>query len=59
MAETKNGLAIAALSLGIVGLMFGLIPLTGFIAFGCGAVGLILGLSNMGRLKRGRCPPPN
>jgi hypothetical protein len=51
--EPKNGLAIAALSLGVVGMLFGLIPLTGFIAFALGAVGLILGLSNRGRLKRG------
>ena len=39
-----NGLAIAALCLGITGCVFGLIPITALIALACGAVGLVLGI---------------
>jgi len=52
--EPRNGFAITALVLGIVGILFGLIPLTGFIAFILGATGLVFALSNRGRIKRGR-----
>ena len=48
----RNGLGIAALCLGIVGLLFGLVPFTGFIAFALGAVGVILGLVGFGRARR-------
>ncbi|MFP5020979.1 DUF4190 domain-containing protein [Pseudonocardia phyllosphaerae] len=48
----RNGLGIAALCLGIVGILFGMIPFTGFIAFGLGAVGLILGLVGLGRARK-------
>ena len=52
--EPRNGFGITALVLGILAVLFGLIPLTGFIAFGLGAVGLIFGLSNVGRIRRRR-----
>jgi hypothetical protein len=51
--EPRNALGIAALALGLVGVLFGLVPLTGFIAVGLGIVGMILALSNRGRLRRG------
>lgn len=54
MMEPRNGFGLTALILGILGLLFGLVPFTGFIAFGLGAVGLIFGLANIGRLKRRR-----
>ncbi|MBP2364500.1 hypothetical protein JOF36_000196 [Pseudonocardia parietis] len=49
----RNGLGIAALCLGVVGLLFGLVPFTGFIAFALGAVGAILGLVGFARARRG------
>jgi hypothetical protein len=52
--EPKNGFAITALVLGLVGIVFALIPLTGFIAAILGLVGLVFGLANIGRLRRGR-----
>lgn len=45
-----NGFGITALVLGIVGVVFGFVPLTGFIALICGLVGLVfagLGLSRI------------
>ena len=51
--EPRNALGIAALALGLVGMLFGLVPVTGFIAVALGIVGVILALSNRGRLRRG------
>ncbi|MDN5914528.1 MAG: DUF4190 domain-containing protein, partial [Pseudonocardia sp.] len=48
----RNGLGIAALCLGIVGLLFGLIPFTGFVAFALGAIGIILGLVGFSRARK-------
>ena len=50
--EPKNGFGIAALCLAIPGLVFGLIPLTGFIALICGALAVIFGLLGYGRARR-------
>lgn len=50
--EPKNGFGIAALCLAIPGLVFGLIPLTGFIALICGALAVIFGLLGHGRARR-------
>jgi len=50
--EPKNGFGIAALCLAITGLVFGLVPLTGFIALICGALAVIFGLLGRGRAKR-------
>lgn len=48
----RNGLGIAALCLGIVGMLFGLVPFTGFVAFALGAVGIILGLVGFSRARK-------
>jgi hypothetical protein len=49
----RNGFGIAALVLAIIGVVFGLVPFTGFIAFICGAVGLLCGLLGLGRVRKG------
>lgn len=51
--EPKNGFGITALILAIVGLVFGLIPLTGFIALTLGAIALLFALLGWGRVRRG------
>jgi hypothetical protein len=43
-SKPYRGLAIAALCVGIPGVIFGMIPLTFIIAFICGALALIFGL---------------
>lgn len=53
ITEPRNGLGLAALILGLIGVLFGLVPLTGFIAVGLGLTGLILGFAGIGRLRRG------
>jgi hypothetical protein len=50
--QPKNGLGVAALVLGIVGLLFGLIPFTGFVAIILGTIGLVLGLVGLGRVRK-------
>lgn len=50
--EPKNGFGIAALCLAVSGLVFGLVPLTGFVALICGALAVIFGLLGRGRAKR-------
>ena len=52
--EPKNGFAITALVVGLVGIVFALVPLTGFIAVILGLIGLVFGLVNIGRIRRGR-----
>lgn len=47
----RNGLAIASLVLGIVGIVVGLPLFTGFLAVILGVIGLILGLVNRSRLR--------
>ncbi|MDF6020570.1 DUF4352 domain-containing protein [Streptomyces sp. JH34] len=49
----RNGLGIAALVLGIIGSVSGLIPLLFWLAGILGLIALILGLSGRGRVKRG------
>lgn len=49
----RNGLGIAALVLGIIGTVSGLIPLFFWLAGILGLIALILGLSGRGRAKRG------
>jgi uncharacterized membrane protein len=48
-----NGMAVAALVLGIVGVVLGLVPLTGFIALICGILALVFGFAGYGRAKKG------
>lgn len=52
--EPRNGFGLTAIILGAIGMLFGIVPLTGFIAFGLGVVGIIFGLANIGRLRRRR-----
>ena len=52
VAAPRNGLGITALCLGIVGVLFGLVPFTGFVAFALGAVGVILGLVGFSRARK-------
>jgi hypothetical protein len=52
LPQPRNGLGIAALVLGLVGLLFGLIPFTGFVAIVLGVIGLVLGLVGVGRTRR-------
>jgi hypothetical protein len=52
--EPRNGFGLTAVILGVIGLLFGLIPLTGFIAFGLGFGAFVFALANRGRLKRGK-----
>ena len=50
--EPRNGFGMTALIVGLIGILFGLVPLTGFIAVGLGIVGLVLGFAALGRLRR-------
>lgn len=49
----RNGFGITALVLAIIGLVFGLIPFTGFIAIILGALALLFGLLGVGRARSG------
>lgn len=51
-APAGNGLAVAALVLGIIGVFFGIIPLTFFIAWILGALALVFGLVGCRRRVR-------
>src|SRR5919106_5073070 len=50
----SNGFAVAAMVLGIVGAVFGLIPLTAPVAFICGLLGVIFGFIGIRRARRVR-----
>jgi hypothetical protein len=52
-SSARNGLGIAALILGIIGAISGLIPLFFWLAGILGVIGLILGFAGRGRAKRG------
>lgn len=52
--QASNGMATAALVLGIIGAVTGLIPLFFFVAFVCGALAIVFGL--IGRSKAGKEP---
>ncbi|MCF7552470.1 DUF4190 domain-containing protein [Pseudonocardia sp. WMMC193] len=49
----RNGLALAALICGIVGILFGFIPLTFWVAGVLAVVAIPLALASLGRAKRG------
>ncbi|MFE7617525.1 DUF4190 domain-containing protein [Streptomyces sp. NPDC057496] len=49
----RNGLGIAALVLGVIGAVSGLIPLLFWLAGVLGVIALVLGLAGRGRTKRG------
>lgn len=52
--EPKNGFGITALALALVGLVFGMIPITGFIALILGALAVLFGLLGVSRARHGR-----
>lgn len=49
----RNGMGITALSLALVGLVFSLIPFTGFLAVMLGALALVFGLIGISRARSG------
>lgn len=51
--SSTNGMAVAALVLGIIGAVFGLIPITFFIALICGVLALIFGIVGWRKANRG------
>ena len=50
----QNGMGITALVLALVGLVFSLVPFTGFIAVMLGALALVFGLIGISRARSGR-----
>jgi hypothetical protein len=50
----RNGLGLAAAIIAPVGILFGLVPLTGFIAVICALVAIPLALAGWSRVRRGR-----
>lgn len=48
-----NGMAVAALVLGVVGAVFGLIPLLFFVAFPLGVLAIVFGIAGRRKAKRG------
>lgn len=50
---TTNGMAVASLVLGLVGSMFGLVPLTWWIAAVCGVLALIFGVVGIRNAGKG------
>lgn len=51
--EPKNGLGLAALIVGIIGITMGLIPILFWFALIMGVIALALGLAAHGRVRRG------
>lgn len=52
-AKAGNGLAVTAMVLGIIGVLFGIIPLTFFIAWILGVLALVFGFIGRGKARRG------
>ena len=52
-APPRNGFGVAALCLGLVGLPFALVPLTGVVAAVLGALAVVFGLLGRARVRRG------
>lgn len=53
VAQPKNGFGITALVLAIIGVVFGLIPLTAIVALVCGALAILFGALGYARKRRG------
>jgi hypothetical protein len=51
-AESRNGPGLAAAIVGPIGILFGLVPLTGFVAVICGLVAVPLALVGRSRFKK-------
>lgn len=49
----RNGFGITALVLAIIGLVFGLVPFTGFVALILGVLAVLFGLLGLGRVRNG------
>jgi hypothetical protein len=49
----RNGFGITALALALTGFVFGLVPLTGFLALILGALAVLFGLLGWARVRRG------
>ncbi|MBP2370238.1 DUF4352 domain-containing protein [Pseudonocardia parietis] len=56
--QPRNGFGITALVLALIGLVFGLIPFTGFIALILGALAVLFGLLGWARTRRGTANNP-
>lgn len=54
LPQPRNGYGVTALVLAIVGLVFSLVPLTGFIALICGGLAVLFALLGLGRVRRGQ-----
>ena len=52
-APARNGFGITALVLAFIGAVFGLVPLTGFIALILGALAVLFGLLGVARVRKG------
>lgn len=50
---TRNGLGLAAVCLGAIGLPLGLAPVTGFAAAGLGVLALVFGIAGWARVRSG------
>lgn len=50
--QPRNGYGVTALVLAIVGLVFGLVPFTGFLAIMCGGTSVLFGFLGLGRVRR-------
>jgi len=57
-SKPRNAFGMAALVLAAVGVALGLVPLTGFIAFLCGAAGMVFGFLGIARAGRGVADNP-
>lgn len=53
-ADPKNGFGITALVVSIIGIIFGIIPFTGFVALICGVIALVFGLVGWSRKRKGK-----
>lgn len=51
--QPRNGMGVAALVLGLIGLVIALIPLLGFVGIILGILALVFGLVGVGRARKG------
>lgn len=58
-AAPRNGFGITALVLALVGLVFGLVPFTGFLALMLGMLAVVFGLIGWSRARKGIATNPN
>lgn len=52
-AAPRNGFGITALALSLIGLLFCLMPITGFIGLGLGLLGFLFAALGLGRVRKG------